>query len=125
MWGWEAAGCNTLISATRQTESTAAARTALEEALAAIWESVLQLASPVGVDDHFLELGGDSTQAVAMFAEVKRVLGRELPVGMLIGAPTVARLAEAMSRETGSGDSMPQRCVVPIQPRGGRAPLFC
>jgi acyl carrier protein len=94
----------------------------IEEALAAIWAQVLGERDAVGINDSFLELGGDSLQATAMFLEIERLLGRRLPVASLIAAPTIATLAEAMSQEA---DVMPKTCLVPIQPRGSRRPLVC
>ncbi len=97
-------------------------RNSLEEVLAAIWQRVLGMDRPVGIDEPFMELGGDSLQVVAMFAEVQRVLGREFPVATLLAAPTIEKLAEAMSRQ---GWKLPDSLVVPIQPKGDNAPLFC
>jgi thioesterase domain-containing protein len=57
-----------------------------------------------------------------MFAEVQRVLTRELPVATLLAAPTIEKLAEAMSEQ---GWKLPESLVVPIQPKGKNIPLFC
>jgi acyl-CoA synthetase (AMP-forming)/AMP-acid ligase II/thioesterase domain-containing protein len=97
-------------------------RNSLEQVLAAIWERVLGLGRLVGIDESFMEMGGDSLQAVAMFAEVQRVLGRELPVATLLAAETIEKLADAMSRQ---GWKLPDSLVIPIQPKGNNAPLFC
>ena len=53
----------------------AAPSTPAERALAALWESVLQL-SPVGVDDDFFALGGHSMLAVRLMTQVRRRAGR-------------------------------------------------
>ena len=62
------------------------------EALTSIWQSVLQQ-SPIGVEDNFFDLGGDSFLAVSLFNEIARVSGRELPPVMIYQAPTIAALA--------------------------------
>lgn len=100
----------------------AAPRNATEQALAAIWGQVLGKREPIGVHESFMDLGGDSLQAVAMFSEIAQLLGRELPVSALLAAPTVAQLAELMSRE---GQAIADVVAVPIQPAGTRTPLFC
>jgi oxalate---CoA ligase len=99
-----------------------APETPLEDALALIWQKTLGREEPVSVCDGFLELGGDSLCAAAMFAEVERILGRRVPIATLLAAPTVRELAAALSSE---GCSLPRTCLVPIQPNGTRIPLFC
>src|SRR5262249_8927505 len=68
-----------------------APRTAAERAIAEIWSEVLRV-SPVGVDDGFFELGGDSLLAVRVVARASQALGVELPLSALFEAPTVAGL---------------------------------
>ena len=67
----------------------------LEAALAAIWESILGIA-PVGADDDFFDLGGDSLSAAGVYARVEEELGVALNMSTLFDAPTVARLARAL-----------------------------
>jgi amino acid adenylation domain-containing protein len=72
-----------------------APRTATEQALAAIWQEVLEL-SYVGVDDSFFDLGGHSMLAVKIAMRSRETFGIDLPVAALFHAPTVAKLAEAI-----------------------------
>ena len=44
------------------------------EQLIPIWERVLQRA-PIGVDDNFFDLGGDSLLAVNLFFEIEQTFG--------------------------------------------------
>jgi acetoacetyl-CoA synthetase len=67
--------------------------------LTSIWESVLQQ-SPIGVEDSFFDLGGDSFLAVSLFNEIARVTGRELPPVMIYQAPTIAALAAVLEQPT-------------------------
>lgn len=67
--------------------------------LTPIWVRVLQH-SPIGVEDNFFDLGGDSFLAVSLFNEIARVCGRELPPVMIYQAPTIAALAAVLEQPT-------------------------
>lgn len=62
------------------------------EVLTPIWQRVLQ-ASPIGVDDDFFELGGDSLLALQLFTEIGQVCDRHLPPVTIYQARTLATLA--------------------------------
>jgi len=69
-----------------------APRTPVEAALAQIWANVLGL-EQVGVEDNFFELGGHSLLATRLIAQVRDVLGVEMPIKTLFETPTIAGLA--------------------------------
>jgi acyl-CoA synthetase (AMP-forming)/AMP-acid ligase II/thioesterase domain-containing protein/acyl carrier protein len=92
--------------------------TPLEAQLQSIWAKVLRRDS-IGLDDNFFLAGGDSLQAVDLFLEVEKVLGRRLPVACLFEAGTVAEMAVLIEK------AEPQGCMVAIQPKGTRPPFFC
>lgn len=96
-------------------------RDALERELARMWEEILGV-RPVGIQDNFFELGGHSLLAVRLFAELARATGRRLPLADLFRGPTIERLADLIRREA---PAMPWSALVPLQPGGGRPPLFC
>jgi acyl carrier protein len=73
----------------------AAPRTGLEKILADIWAEALQL-DQVGVDDHFVDLGGHSLAAARLNLELNTRLEIELPLSTVLGAPTVAAQARAI-----------------------------
>jgi acyl carrier protein len=78
-----------------------APRTALEAQLVRIWEEVLRIA-PVGVDDDFLDLGGDSLSASRLIVGVMRDLEARLSAGRLFECPNVAAMAAAIAAERSS-----------------------
>jgi len=69
-----------------------APRTPVEEKLAMIWAEVLDL-DEIGVDDNFLELGGDSLRAGQVISRVINAFRVELALRSLFEAPTVAEMA--------------------------------
>ncbi|HEX8276905.1 MAG TPA: amino acid adenylation domain-containing protein [Longimicrobiaceae bacterium] len=70
-------------------------RTAVEEALAAIWAETLHV-DRVGVHDNFFELGGHSILATQAVVATRSTLQAEVPVRVLFEHPTVAELAAAI-----------------------------
>src|SRR5665213_1219627 len=57
----------------------------------ALWERILSF-SPVGPDDDFFDLGGDSLLALQLFHEIERATGRTLPITAIYEAATPAKL---------------------------------
>ena len=81
-------------------------RTPVERALAHIWADVLGL-DQVGVDDDFMELGGDSLRASQVVSRVTGELGVDIPLRSLFQASTVAYMALAVTQgyATQTGDA--------------------
>jgi amino acid adenylation domain-containing protein/thioester reductase-like protein len=74
-----------------------APRTETEQAIAAIWQDLLDLPQ-VGVTDNFFELGGHSLLATKLVFRIHDVLGADLPLTALFeGEPTIARLASLVT----------------------------
>ncbi len=94
--------------------------TVLQLKLKTIWQEALARPS-IGVDENFFEIGGASLLAVKMFAAIDRVLNFRAPLSMLISAPTIRKLAEALS--SAGALPRPEPCVL-IQPLGSKTPLF-
>jgi len=97
-------------------------RTQWEVLLADLWARVLEL-EEIGVDDDFLELGGDSLAAEELRALVREELGVHLPATAVIDAPTLAEFARKVSVADRSGPAHPT--IVPLRAHGTRPPLFC
>jgi len=92
-----------------------------EERLAAIWSEILGVA-PIGVEDSFLELGGDSMSAVALLSRVEAEFDRKLPLVSLFQRPTIAHLATLLQNDPAE---MADNTLVPLRTTGEATPLFC
>ena len=67
-------------------------RTPMEELVVAIWQEVLDVES-VGVDDHFLDLGGNSLRAMQIHTRLVNQVPGDLPARLLFECATVAEMA--------------------------------
>jgi len=75
-----------------------APRTEMEQAIAEIWQDMLEI-DTVGARDNFFELGGDSLSALEMTLLVEKSLSKMVPQ-TFFETPTVANLADLL-RESG------------------------
>lgn len=112
-----------------------APRTPIEQSLAELWAEVLKL-EKVGINDNFFELGGNSLLAVRLFVRIRKFAGVDLPLATLFRSPTIRGLAEllapgatavpdpAVITPGGASPDQQWRCLVPMQPHGGRPPFF-
>lgn len=66
------------------------------ELVAAVWEHVLR--HPVGADQNFFEVGGDSLLLLEVHAELESRLGRQIELLDLLQYPTISALASALAR---------------------------
>jgi amino acid adenylation domain-containing protein len=93
----------------------------VETTLIRIWENTLRI-TPIGVDDDYFEMGGDSLLAISLFQRIERTLGIRLPLSSLFYAPTIRTQAERI-REGKTDEPLP--ALVAIQPQGEKPPFFC
>jgi len=81
-----------------------APRTPVEELLAGLWADVLKL-ERVGVEERFLDLGGDSMLATLLVSRIRQELRLEISLRSLFDAPTVVDQAgvvlDQLLQETG------------------------
>nr|WP_051162245.1 phosphopantetheine-binding protein [Nocardia brevicatena] len=92
---------------------------------------------PVGADDNFFDLGGNSLLATRAAARIADTLGRPVPVTLLFDAPVVAELAERLTAPApspaagllGPADAVRAETafdmLLPLRPTGSSTPLFC
>src|SRR5262249_32934025 len=95
-------------------------RNAVERDLAAVWREILRVPR-VGATDDFFELGGHSFLAAVLMARINGEFGQRLPLGALMAAPTVEKLAAVLLHELEAGSD---RCLVRLHGAGPGAPVF-
>ncbi|MGD0906500.1 MAG: amino acid adenylation domain-containing protein [Candidatus Acidiferrales bacterium] len=66
--------------------------TETEKSLAAIWSGLLNVKN-IGVNDDFFDLGGHSLLAIALTIDIKRLMGKALPLASFMQAPTIHQLS--------------------------------
>lgn len=92
--------------------------TASEREIARIWEQVLETA-PIGLDDDFFGLGGDSLAAAEIVARLDVETGMTVPMSVLAGAPTVRAFAAELDRAT----ARPASSLVVLRAGSALSPL--
>ncbi len=101
----------------------------LELTMTEIWREVLGV-DRVSVSDNFFELGGHSLAAVRLLSRMRAAIDTNLPLRCIFLHPTVAELASHISYDAATQgyrytSEVPKwSCLVPVQPRGRRTPLF-
>jgi thioesterase domain-containing protein/acyl carrier protein len=61
-----------------------------------LWERLLDT-SPIGAEDDFFDLGGDSLLALNLFQELERLTGRALPITAIYDAATPTKLLDLVA----------------------------
>jgi phthiocerol/phenolphthiocerol synthesis type-I polyketide synthase E len=89
--------------------------------LTEIWQELLGI-DPIGIDQNYFDLGGDSSLAVHLFVRIEKVFNVKLPLATLFEAPTIEELARVLGDQTSAPG---WSTLVPIQPNGSRPPFFC
>ncbi|MGJ0481992.1 amino acid adenylation domain-containing protein [Pantoea agglomerans] len=94
-------------------------RNDLEKKIAEIWQQKLKR-TQLSIDDNFFEVGGNSLIAVALIAALNKQLNANLPVQLIFTAPTIEKLAQQQLLHSATVSRL-----IPLQPRGRQAPIFC
>lgn len=92
----------------------------VESSLASIWSDVLDV-EPVGRNDDFFDLGGDSMAATAMAGEISDRFKVDFKPSQLVDLNTVATIARSLN--DASGVLLPSN-IVSINKSGSKTPLF-
>ena len=93
----------------------------IEKRLMKIWEDLLGI-GPIGVNQNYFDLGGNSLLATRLFARIKQAFNVDLPLSTLIEAQTIEDLARILRGEDETPGWSP---LVPIQIGGSLPPFFC
>ncbi len=118
-----------------------APRSDAERRLAGLWESMLGITG-LGVEDPFVELGGNSLLALQLVARIRQSFGVDLPANEVLEHPTIAALAARLTSpapaaappaEAGAADAggpppsgrQPASPLVLLRPAPGGRPFFC
>ena len=98
----------------------AAAARELEQTVAQLFADLLGR-EPIGADDDFFDLGGDSLLAVQLVAEIEALTGRTAALDAIAAAPTPRGIAATL---TADGFPWQTTDCITLHPNGGGAPLF-
>ena len=89
--------------------------------LAEIWKEVLGF-DEIGIHDNFSDLGGESLMAAQILNRIHETFGKNLPQTAIFQWPTIEKMANILQQS----EYLPSSSsLVPIQPEGSNAPLFC
>jgi amino acid adenylation domain-containing protein len=91
-----------------------------ESAMQAVWQEVLGVAQ-LSVEANFFDVGGNSLSALRLAAACQSRLGLQLPVTAVFRHQTLRSLTAALE----SGTLNAADPLLPLQPHGQQAPLFC
>ena len=91
----------------------------VEHVLAAIWRDVLNIRE-LGIEDKFHELGGTSLQAITMLGRIAKTFDCDLPISVMVTAPTIAGQAAILRREL----PLPDWSMPTLLRDGSTTPLF-
>ncbi|MGW0007973.1 amino acid adenylation domain-containing protein, partial [Nocardia grenadensis] len=90
-----------------RTKAYRAPDTPLEKQVAAVFADLLNPVDPVGADDDFFELGGNSLIAAQVAGRLGATVDARIPARVLFEAPTVAEFAVRLAELSGSGGHQP------------------
>jgi len=91
------------------------AETEMQQAVARVWEYVLGLGH-IGIDDDFFEIGGHSVKAIQVISGISKALNLQLSFSAFMQHPTIAKMAEFLSKDDG------KRTPVPVLELGAVTP---
>jgi oxalate---CoA ligase len=94
----------------------------VEMVLLHIWEEELGQ-RPIGIDDNFFDLGGDSLVGARLLTRVESIFAKKLGLASLLEGFTVQRMASLVSKSRQDGYTFAGSKVIPIRSSGSLPPL--
>ena len=91
----------------------------LEPLITRLWEDLFGF-SPIGLQDDFFQLGGNSLHAARLVAKIRALTGRDLPLESFLYAPTIEQLALLMR----AGNTISSSTLVTLREGRRERPLF-
>jgi thioesterase domain-containing protein/acyl carrier protein len=91
-----------------------------ERRLVQIWERTFDR-RPIGVEDSFSDLGGDSLLAIELLIQIEEEFGERMPFDVLLEAPTIRSMSRLLGKSVETNSSQ----LVTLRAVGSRPPLFC
>ena len=91
----------------------------VEDIIRAVWERVLDR-RPIGRNDNFFDVGGDSPRAMEIFTQIENALSTQLPISILHQTGTIAKLAEHIDQHLQPA----HQTLVLLGDRSGPQPLY-
>ncbi|HJY80086.1 MAG TPA: amino acid adenylation domain-containing protein [Candidatus Binatia bacterium] len=98
-----------------------APRTTVETELQQIWQEILDI-QPIGIQDNFFALGGDSLAAEEVLTRIEHAFHLILPPDVFIHGPTIKSLANILLRPE---SAIVKSSLIAIQSAGSKPPFFC
>ncbi|MET8798570.1 amino acid adenylation domain-containing protein [Nocardia sp. NPDC004568] len=98
--------------------------TPTEQKVAEAYAEVLGV-ERVGIDESFIELGGNSLTAARLAADLGTMFGKQVSVMHILADATVQALARRLDADGEASDSSPFAVLLEIRPAGTEPPLFC
>ena len=102
-------------------QSYRAPRNSIETQIVTTWETIFGR-HPIGVNDNFFDLGGESLLAVRLCAELEKSFPGKVSIPMIFQSQTIEQLAKIIQGET---ERAPWKWLIPIQTKGWKPPVFC
>lgn len=90
-------------------------RNPVEAAVVRVWADLLDTTEPIGVHDNLFGLGAGSLAVVRFAAWVGDTYGVYPAINRIVGAPTVAALAEMVSADLNSAQIAETACEAELE----------
>jgi amino acid adenylation domain-containing protein len=104
-------------------------RNQVERMLAGLWEDVLGV-RPIGINDDFFDLGGDSLKLASLVSRIEQELGMEIAAREVLEAPRISSLGRLIDTKASvayqaATDHRASQYLVNLRVGSGEKRIFC